>query len=999
MKVKGLILLSLFYLNLKLCLGQSPLLYEKSQTLSYKDLNFNEVFGTLTDAKDNIWMLGGNDLCRNTGHDIDCFPLPIDQARSMFFIGEDIIVIVDKTQSKFCYFDLKTYCFKNISVPESAILCRNSSLSNQLYFIFKGDLLKFDFIKNSYNKEKKLAHFPNTQFVKYFMTSNGSIASLSHEKLAIDDKIFPIDKIDVINYLDFVELKDCYLVNSGRDLYSYDIMKASFVKIYSDNFDCKKIWKDKVGNVLLAIPQPIQCNIISKLYLLKPDVSVNGKLELKEDLGYLIDEKDYESTIINCNSNDFTKGINFATHMGMYSYIKHDNAYCTILTVNNKTSRFGRVLKGIVKDKLGNVYYSGEENNIYIQKVNNTIDTIAINVILDGKMAKLTNGKSLIYDSDKSWIYGVSGQYKKRSTTLYALDIKSRKVIKYWPIKNRISSMMEHQRKIYMATSDKYVFTFDMNTMLLDTLIAFKDESIRTKVCYVSNNDLLIGTDNGLISYNLLSNKLSSNTELGGISIIGITESSNDLYIASNITGLYIIDKVTRKVKLYDKANGLSGNSVNIATVLNNGNIVVSTENGLNIINVKEKLVLPLTKDKINISNNEFNTLSYLIEADKLYFGTVNGATIIDKNKLDKSNNYLANISKLVVHDFGKETYNIYLNVSNFIFSPLTQKLVIHFGSFNKSNKISFAYRINNSDHWMVIEHNKLELIRPLVNTSKMEVKCTDLNGIWSEKSTIFTIEVQQHFYNKQWFYILITTLISALVFLFSKWRIKELKSHQKEILAVNKRILELNLVALQSQMNPHFLFNAMSSIQYYLKTNNILKAEEVLSSFGKLIRRILESSKVKTWTLEEEISLLQNYIEIEKEKFEKDEIQINFDLSHLKNKNWLIPPMLIQPFIENAFKHAYVMMEAKALLNIIISDNNDLVRVSIMDNGIGIDTLLKKKKDASHTSLGMDIIRERIQLYNEESTNGKITFSINADDKKIKNGTLIELYFPKTLN
>lgn len=178
-----------------------------------------------------------------------------------------------------------------------------------------------------------------------------------------------------------------------------------------------------------------------------------------------------------------------------------------------------------------------------------------------------------------------------------------------------------------------------------------------------------------------------------------------------------------------------------------------------------------------------------------------------------------------------------------------------------------------------------------------------------------------------------------------------------------------------------------------------MVKAEEVLSSFGKLIRMILESSKVKTWTLEEEISLLQNYIEIEKEKFEKDEIQINFDVSNLKNSKWLIPPMLIQPFIENAFKHAFVMMEKQAILNISISDKMDTIQISIMDNGIGIDTLLKQKVKTGHSSLGMKIIAERIQLYNENSKIGKITFSINPIDKKPKKGTLIVLNFPKTLN
>ncbi len=990
----SLILTFLFFLSK--CFGQSDVSYIRSQSLSITELNFNEIFATLTDDKENMWMLGGSQICRNTGYDVDCFTLPISQSRNMFFIGKGIVGIINKTHNEYCFFDLKTYKSEKFNVPASSFICRNSTGSDGVVFINKENILQYDFVKKATVKIGTIAIFPYVQFIKYYKTSTGNVVRLYADKFVLDNQVFPIDKIDVVDYLDFVELKDGYIINSGKAFYFYNKKTHSFTKIYTDNFDCKKLWLDAKSNLLMALPHLNQCNTISKLYMVKSDIGSTEKIAIEKDLSHLIDQKDYEAAVINCNGENFQEKINFATHMGMYSYAKHNNAFTTELTVSNKSSRFGRVLKGIVKDDKGKVYYCGEENNIYIQNLDNSFDTIPIKVVLNDTIRTMTFGRNLVFDEKRNLIYGVCGQYKKFTATLFAMDIKSKKIVKEIPIKNRIYSMYRHKQMIYLATSDHLVLEYDIDEQKLDTLMVFKDVGVRTRVLYAIDDDLLIGTEDGLYTYNLSSKKLSENKILAGVSLMGMTHDKNNLYVSSNLTGIYVVNRVTNKITQFNKENGLSNNSVNITLPLDNGKLLASTEKGINIIDMSQQLILPLTKDRANISDNEFNTISYLIDADKIYLGSVNGATIIDRKQLDKSNNYEAEISKLEVHDFGKEAIVLYNGISKLSFSPITQKLVIYFGSTNKNSKVSFAYKPDQSSQWKVLTSNKLELIRPISNQINLQVICSDENGIWSDKVTNYEIEIQQHFYNKIWFYILMTSLISAMIYAFSRWRIKEINAHNDEITSINKRVSELNLTALQSQMNPHFLFNAMSSIQYHLTSNNLKKAEEVLSSFGKLIRMILESSKAKTWSLEKEIEMLTKYIDIEKEKFDKDELNVSFNTLQLANKGWQIPPMIIQPYIENAFNHAFVMMEEKAELHIDISDKEEIIIVNIIDNGIGIDKSKSYKKNVVHDSMGMNITQERIAMYNDENKSGKIELIIN-DNSNIK-GTSIKIMFPKQM-
>lgn len=165
----------------------------------------------------------------------------------------------------------------------------------------------------------------------------------------------------------------------------------------------------------------------------------------------------------------------------------------------------------------------------------------------------------------------------------------------------------------------------------------------------------------------------------------------------------------------------------------------------------------------------------------------------------------------------------------------------------------------------------------------------------------------------------------------------------------------------LRSQMNPHFLFNALGSIQNYMLNNNTKKAAEYLNNFALLTRAILEHSAAETVILEDEINSLHNYIKLEQMRLQHSfEYNISFDES-LEYEFINVPPMLIQPFVENAIKHGLKNKTSGGKLTIKLEDKEDSLEVSIIDNGKGFH--LNSPHSNTHKSMSMDIFKKRISI------------------------------------
>ncbi len=196
-----------------------------------------------------------------------------------------------------------------------------------------------------------------------------------------------------------------------------------------------------------------------------------------------------------------------------------------------------------------------------------------------------------------------------------------------------------------------------------------------------------------------------------------------------------------------------------------------------------------------------------------------------------------------------------------------------------------------------------------------------------------------------------------------------------------------------RSQMNPHFIFNALASIQNFLYKNEGKKAAGYLANFSSLTRSILTNSTQESISLEEEIETLKNYIELEKMRM-KDafDYEIKFD-EELETEFIKMPPMLIQPFVENAIKHGLKEKDEGGVLTVSFTDKKDFLQVQVIDNGIGINNS-KNETKKEHKSMALTIFDQRMKIIGQKFKNLP---SPKIEDLSLqgRQGTLVEVYLP----
>jgi len=207
-----------------------------------------------------------------------------------------------------------------------------------------------------------------------------------------------------------------------------------------------------------------------------------------------------------------------------------------------------------------------------------------------------------------------------------------------------------------------------------------------------------------------------------------------------------------------------------------------------------------------------------------------------------------------------------------------------------------------------------------------------------------------------------------------------------KKVQIKNKKIA---LQSLRREMNPHFIFNSLNSVNHFIATNNELEANQYLTKFSKLMRGVMENSSEDFIPFQQELDLLQNYLALEKTRFaDKFDYEIEVDES-LNTQNLKVPGMLIQPFLENAVWHGLRYRTDKGFLSLKFTKNNDLLKITIKDNGIGIEESKKQKTEHQKTreGRGMKNTLERIRLLNDLYKK-----SIVCTVKDSENGVLVEV-------
>lgn len=228
---------------------------------------------------------------------------------------------------------------------------------------------------------------------------------------------------------------------------------------------------------------------------------------------------------------------------------------------------------------------------------------------------------------------------------------------------------------------------------------------------------------------------------------------------------------------------------------------------------------------------------------------------------------------------------------------------------------------------------------------------------------------------------LILSTALFVLLLLGFFWLIYKRRQDKKQHALDMKRV-EIEQRMLRSQMNPHFIFNALNSIQSYVTTNQTYEAEVFLSKFSLLVRKILENSVNKWIPLEEEVETLQLYLELEKVRF-----QDKFDFAILTDdadQTLPIPPMLLQPFVENAILHGMKGKKGRGQIDVRFEEQDDVLICEVEDNGVG--RKLDGERSNGHYSMATGLTDDRINFFNKENnSNG---FSLTIFDLKHQDGT-----------
>jgi hypothetical protein len=317
------------------------------------------------------------------------------------------------------------------------------------------------------------------------------------------------------------------------------------------------------------------------------------------------------------------------------------------------------------------------------------------------------------------------------------------------------------------------------------------------------------------------------------------------------------------------------------------------------------------------------------------------------------------------------------------------------------TQKIQYRYKLSDFDKDWIYTDNTFAQYNALPPGEYLfSVSAMNIQGVWSKETANIFLKISPPFWQTGMF--LFSALLAGALFISFVFivRIKQIKKREQEKTLLHKRISDIELQALRAQMNPHFIFNTLASIQYFITENNVESANQYLSKFAKLMRSIIYNSRRKTVPIKDEIQALELYIQMEQlrcnHSFDyKINASKNIDLNDDE-----IPGLLIQPYVENAIWHGLMHKKDKSgMLKINMEKREGILWCVIDDNGIGRKKSMQQKAESlkPHQSVGMSITKERLDILNAVQ-NSKL--SVNIIDKtnpatQEAEGTRVEICIP----
>jgi len=725
--------------------------------------------------------------------------------------------------------------------------------------------------------------------------------------------------------------------------------------------------KYKVDTRLLG--QVYNINVTDDSSILLITRNASGFYKIKDqkitDFGKLISKK---NTDFNLVFEDEQKNIWVATcGEGIYcmspSFIQQyefqENTHSSLITSILPFSR-NELILGTVKGP----YLVNNNKEIHsIIKNNSTLDYVYDIIQVGDKIVYLS-----INNAVKTFQYN---GFRFKNIGARAIYTENNEIIYLGTWLNSIDLFSE---QAYLSNEDQKIFK------------KFGNEDNRVNAIKKYKEFIYVGTDKGLIVVKGNNFKFLNDNKIVQSKINEIYINGNKVYIGSELgVGYYEADKW---IEIKSSKNQSIGSVKSIEVAVNNNNNVlfVGTLRGLFVFDGKNSLHL----NQFNyLSSPEINKIVYSQYDNLLYLATNNGYYTLDYkyllNLLNKKKYFrLENIEVKGVKQVIQPNQVVQLKANE-------RNFRINFQTINYEipNAISYVFSVDGGKY--------IETTNPFVEISQLSsgkhtirIKCIAFGG-FSKEILKLNVDIEQYWYYSWWFYLLIFCLLLGISFLIYRYRINSINKRNQEKLFLLSEIDRLKYESLNASINPHFVFNALNSIQHYINKNEKIKASDYLGKFSRLIRLVLDKDDDKYINIEEEVKRMSFYLELEQVRFENFNYTIQADDDVLQLQ---IPNMIVQPIIENAILHGIKNLKNGFVEVRFFKTAQNVIEINVEDNGCGfkLQNASETNKRIEHKSFALKNIQAKIDTIPGAS----ISF-INKEEQTIGVGTLVVIKIPLT--
>lgn len=940
--------------------------------LTEKDgLPDNEIYSILEDTKGNVWIAANKGLFKYNGKEFTTFSHPKKQGRSFFNLK------LDNRGRVWC---------NNIAGQFFYIENDMLNLFGDYQNLLKGTLSDFEFFKENlvFHLYSKTEQPPTLAFVDF---ENKTLKVSDFSKMGTS-----IGSVFNDTY---------YYISPDYKLYSFNDIEAKAKKI-SDQVIVKNYWFTS----FLRAEKGFFITISDNSHLNTSLYRFDGKLE--------------ELTLPKSLA-DFR--IEHVVNFGNTFYLSTSNgAYLADLKGKQLIIRAhylqGKFVTKTLKDKNGNLWFASRNNGVYVVP-NEGLKTITSDfkvTVLEKKndstcFVGTENGGFFEYNitSDELFKHPLSS-----NQTIRDVDYNEDKGMLLFASDTNISlynTKTKTDNPLKISGSIKSVSIVKSNQFLISASHASilktntSDKILNSQRAYVShyskNNDMSYVSDGDGVKIYDANFQLIKNLKYNNLPIYAfdITETKDgNLFLATYDNGVIVIENNQVK-NILNTANGLASNTTNTIKADEN-NLWVATESGLQLYDTSNQSFKTITRqdglDSYNI--NEIEVLgNTVLFASNLGLFSFDKTKIFRTRKLAKPYISSANINE--VDTLIKDKYTLKQTESAIRFQFNTV-------GFQSNKFTNYQYKLSGlDDNWITVEDGSDYVKFTTLPAGNFQFQLRAKNKFSEDYATAKPIQllVVLPFYKTWWFWALIFLTALTLIIFYYKNKTKRLKKQQKvelEKAEISRDLVFSQLENLRSQMNPHFIFNALNSIQDYIIGNEKKLARQYLVKFSRLIRTYLEHSQKNEITLAEELDALRLYLQLEKDRFEGG---FNYEVvvdNSLNSETILVPSLLIQPYVENALKHGLLHKKTNKNLQVEFKkiEAKEALLCVITDNGIGrkASAVINAKRDSTHKSFATSANQKRIDLLNVSKARKLSVEIIDLEDNNQQStGTKVVLKIP----